>query len=160
MTNYSEKHIIEYANQPGTILSSCDNNSNCYIEFVNGNRIYARLTELKGIALSEKLLEAIGFSTENGTIFHDKEKTFHIENAGDYWLIENQPINYLHELQNHYSKLGNIPNDKLLKLVNNIQMLTYNSLKGALYVKTNNTDKDKMLKYSTLKGALAINTNK
>ena len=39
-------------------------------------------------------------------------------------------------------------------------MLTYNSLKGALYVKTNNTDKDKMLKYSTLKGALAINTNK
>ena len=156
----TNEHIVKYANQLGTIVSSY--NDNTYIvELIDNSKIKLSSIELNPVPISYEILEFIGLlAEENHESHRNDSKIPRFKKVNNEWFIENQAINYIHELQDVLQKKGiKLNNKNLIKLLAKNRMLTYKSLKGALTISTNNLCKDKMLTYSSLKGALTITPN-
>lgn len=60
LKNFTEGHIVKYANQIGMIISICRENEYSII-LSDGNEVNANTTELEGVPLSKNILEIIGF---------------------------------------------------------------------------------------------------
>lgn len=71
LTNFTEGHIVKYANQVGLINSTC-NKTEYSIQLYDGSEINSNPTELEGISLSKEMLEIMGFKHYYDTIYTPK----------------------------------------------------------------------------------------
>lgn len=132
LKNFTEGHIVKYANQVGMIISTYRETGYSII-LVNGNEVNANTTELEGVPLSKNILEIIGFkqfgdksyisnflrNSEKSKLGYDYPRlvfdyyngevsaSVFFHKTGNTMHKENRhSITYLHELQEVYRSLG------------------------------------------------------
>ena len=132
LKNFTEGHIVKYANQIGMIISICRENEYSII-LSDGNEVNANTTELEGVPLSKNILEIIGFqqfgtksyisnflrNSEKSKLGYDYPRlvfdfyngevaaSLFCQKIGSPRYKENRhSITYLHKLQEAYRSLG------------------------------------------------------